>query len=431
MMEKLYQLFLECFGVSTDTRTIQQNNLFFCLKGENFDGNKFAKDAVDKGARYVVIDEKEYEIEGKTFLVDDCLTALQKLANFHRRKFNIPFIGITGSNGKTTTKELTAHLLDQHFKTLATIGNLNNQIGVPLTLLRLTKEHEIAVIEMGANHPGDIADLCEIAEPTHGLITSIGKAHLLGFKNIEGVIETKTAMYRSVVKNKGTLFIHVDNPILTENQPKDYTKIVYYSGKENPKATTFGKLLKLTPFIHLTWHQGDYFSPELETQIIGEYNFNNLLTAITVAKFFGVENKEINEAISTYRNENNRSQLTETDNNRLIMDAYNANPSSMKLAIESFEKIEANEKTMILGDMFELGDESFAEHQTIVKQAEKTEIPTYFIGSRFFEHKNNGGNFFEKKEDFANFLKQNPLKNHLILLKGSRGISLETLKNLL
>lgn len=426
-MENIYSHFLQCSSVSTDTRTIAKDTLFICLKGENFNGNKFALEALNKGAKFVLIDEKEYYIDHRTLLVEDCLKTLQELANFHRKQFNIPIIGITGSNGKTTTKELTAHLLSQQYNVLYTKRNLNNHIGVPLTLLNLREEHELAIIEMGANHPDDIKELCNISAPNFGIITNIGKAHLLGFKTIEGVIQTKTALYRSVIANNGTLFVNHDDSILTEHC-SFYPKVNYYTGQGTTSSFISGSLTRLTPFIHLTWQSDSFKSQDLETQIIGEYNFYNLLAAITIATYFNVSTNNINKGIISYRNENNRSQLKATDTNELIMDAYNANPSSMTSAINSFSKIERSNKTMILGDMFELGEESFEEHSKIILLANQTNIPTFFIGKYFYEHKSpDSSNFFESKEDFISYLKIQPFVHQFILLKGSRGIALEEL----
>lgn len=425
-MEEIYKIFLACTGVSTDTRSIEKGNLFICLKGKNYNGNKFVAEALDKGANYVIIDEKEYYIEGKTILTDDCLTTLQKLAHYHRTKFNIPVIGITGSNGKTTTKELMAHLLSQAYTVLYTAGNLNNHIGVPLTLLKLNQQHQIAIIEMGANHPGDIQELCDIALPNFGIISNIGKAHLQGFKNIEGVIETKTALYKSIHKSKGTLFINSDDVILMENAPKD-TKSILYSGINTTNTYITGYLDKLTPYIILNWKSSTYTSPSIKTHIIGEYNFYNLLTAITVASYFKVDDEAINKGIETFRNENNRSQLKQTANNELIMDAYNANPSSMKSAIVSFDKVDRANKVMILGDMFELGEESHKEHERIITLARSTLIPTFFIGENFYAFKDDNKSFFKSKDQLIAYLKENMLSNQFILLKGSRGIALEKL----
>ncbi len=425
-MEEIYKIFLACSGVSTDTRSIEKGNLFICLKGQNYNGNQFVSEALKKGANYVLIDEKEYHIEGKTFITENCLVTLQQLANYHRTKFNIPIIGITGSNGKTTTKELTAHLLSQTYNILYTAGNLNNHIGVPLTLLKLKQGHQMAIIEMGANHPGDIQELCDIAKPNYGIISNIGKAHLLGFKNIEGVIETKTALYKSVSMNLGTLFVNRDDAILISNLPKT-VKTLFYSGKNDRNADIVGNLDKLTPFIHLSWKSSSYNSPTIETQIIGEYNFYNLLAAITIAVYFKVDEKSINKGIETYKNKNNRSQLQSTKNNELIMDAYNANPSSMKSAITSFAKVERENKMMILGDMFELGEESYKEHEQIYSLAYSTRIPTYFIGENFYKHQGSSDSFFSTKEAFIAYLKKRSIMNHFILLKGSRGVALESL----
>lgn len=429
-MNHLHSIFLSCSSISTDTRTISKDCMFFCLKGENFNGNKFAREALDKGAKYVIIDEADSYIDNRTILVDNCLKSLQELANYHRKLFNIPVIGITGSNGKTTTKELIAHLLSQAYRVLYTKGNLNNHIGVPLTLLNIKSHHEIAIIEMGANHPQDIQELCEIAEPNFGIITNIGKAHLLGFKNIEGVISTKTDLYRAVSKNNGKLFVNIDDAILMQNIPAD-THVTYYSGKSNSLAMINGTLTRLTPFIHLKWSSSEYTSDEISTQIIGEYNYYNLLAAITIANHFTVSPEQINNGIVSYRNENNRSQLKQTDSNELILDAYNANPSSMASAIASFSKIERTNKLMILGDMFELGDESFIEHKKIIELAEQSQIPVFFIGKYFYEHKADNHNFFQTKDDFMTYITTNKLRNKFILLKGSRGIALEGLLTVL
>lgn len=430
-MENIYNRFLECTGVSTDTRTLQQDELFFCLKGENFNGNKFAKDAIAKGAKYAVIDEREYELPGKTILVDNVLKTLQNLANYHRRKFSIPVIGITGSNGKTTTKELIAHLLSQHFKVLFTNGNLNNHIGVPLTLLRLKKEYEIAIIEMGANHPGDIQELCDIAEPNYGIITNIGKAHLAGFKNIEGVIETKTALYRSVEKVSGTLFVNADDSILMKVIPA--ISKIEYSAQSSSNATIHGELIELTPLIHLKWNSVTYSSEALSTKIIGEYNFYNLLAAISIANYFEVPVTKINQGVESYSNENNRSQLKITAKNQLIMDAYNANPSSMSSAINSFDKVSHSNKLMILGDMFELGDESQIEHQKIVDLVREKQLTTYFVGERFYACRGEfeQQQFFQTKNAAIQRLKSQSPIDALILLKGSRGMALESLVDFL
>lgn len=424
-MEKLVDLFYECSGISTDTRNIQEGSMFIALKGEHFNGNLFAAKAIESGATYSIVDEIQYANEKNIFYVENSLVFLQKLANFHRNKFNIAVIGITGSNGKTSTKELVNAVLSQKFNTLYTIGNLNNHIGVPLTLLRLTSEHEIAIIEMGANKPGDIAELCEIAEPTHGIITNIGKAHLEGFKNFEGVLQTKTELYRSIEKKSGVLFACMDDEILMTACKNHPLPLVTYGS--SPNALIVGELSHLDPFVHFSWHNHSYHSPILHTHLVGKYNFNNFLAAIAFGNIFDVPVEQINEAIEGYIPQNNRSQVTKTVNNTLIIDCYNANPSSMKSALESFNEIKGMEKLAILGDMLELGEESFAEHQTILDYCKLNNIPFFTIGPIFKTIHPSG---FENHEEFrVNAVKLN-LKNQLILLKGSRGIALEKLIDL-
>lgn len=424
-MEKLVDLFYECSGISTDTRNIQEGSMFIALKGEHFNGNLFAAKAIESGATYSIVDEIQYANEKNIFYVENSLVFLQKLANFHRNKFNIPVIGITGSNGKTSTKELVNAVLSQKFNTLCTIGNLNNHIGVPLTLLRLTSKDEIAIIEMGANKPGDIAELCEIAEPTHGIITNIGKAHLEGFKNFEGVLQTKTELYRSIEKKSGVLFACMDDEILMTACKNHPLPLVTYGS--TPNALIVGELSHLDPFVHFSWHNHSYHSPILHTHLVGKYNFNNFLAAIAFGNIFDVPVEQINEAIEGYIPQNNRSQVTKTVNNTLIIDCYNANPSSMKSALESFNEIKGMEKLAIIGDMLELGEESFAEHQTILDYCKQNNIPFFTIGPIFKTIHPSG---FENHEEFrVNAVKLN-LKNQLILLKGSRGIALEKLIDL-
>lgn len=424
-MEKLVDLFYECSGISTDTRNIQEGSMFIALKGEHFNGNLFAAKAIESGATYSIVDEIQYANEKNIFYVENSLVFLQKLANFHRNKFNIPVIGITGSNGKTSTKELVNAVLSQKFNTLCTIGNLNNHIGVPLTLLRLTSKDEIAIIEMGANKPGDIAELCEIAEPTHGIITNIGKAHLEGFKNFEGVLQTKTELYRSIEKKSGVLFACMDDEILMTACKNHPLPLVTYGS--TPNALIVGELSHLDPFVHFSWHNHSYHSPILHTHLVGKYNFNNFLAAIAFGNIFDVPVEQINEAIEGYIPQNNRSQVTKTINNTLIIDCYNANPSSMKSALESFNEIKGMEKLAIIGDMLELGEESFAEHQTILDYCKQNNIPFFTIGPIFKALHPSG---FENHKEFrVNAVKLN-LKNQLILLKGSRGIALEKLIDL-
>lgn len=426
-----FELFYDTTGVCTDTRKITEGCLFVCLKGANFNGNEFAERALEAGAKYVIADEQLFAENEQIRIVDDALVYLQKLANHHRRKFDIPVIGITGSNGKTTTKELVTAVLSQKFKILFTQGNLNNHIGVPLTLLNLNGSHDIAVVEMGANKFNDIRELCEIAEPTHGIITNIGRAHLEGFLSFEGVLKTKLELYDSVTANKGILFFNADDDTLVSNQPKDISSVSYATATQ---ANVTGELTSLTPYVKMRWSSGVYHSDEIQTQMIGKYNFYNFLAAIAIGNHFGVEPQAISEAIASYAPSNNRSQVEKTGRNTLIMDAYNANPTSMTSALESFAFVEHEDKLAILGDMFELGAESETEHQKIMNLIGFLNLPAICIGERF--HQANPGNdplvqSFTDKEEVRNYLMLNPPSNKLILLKGSRGIGLETLVDLL
>lgn len=423
-----FEKFYETTGISTDTRNIQKDSLFICLKGANFNGNEFAQKALDAGAKYVVIDELLVEDNPAFIKVDDSLVYLQKLANYHRNKFDIPVIGITGSNGKTTTKELMAAVLTKKYSVLFTNGNLNNHIGVPLTLLRLTSHHEIAIIEMGANKFKDIEELCAIAEPTHGIITNIGSAHLEGFGSFEGVLKTKLELYQSIEKKQGIIFYNGDDSILENNLPKTSQKINYSASQ---KATVQGTLLEMNPFVKMKWNSSEYESEEFQTQLIGKYNFYNFLAAIAFGVYFKVQNELISEALSEYTPTNNRSQLQETETNTLILDAYNANPTSMSSALESFCLIDHHPKMVILGDMFELGKDSLEEHQKIVNLIEKLNLKAICIGKNFQAVNSNQSksniNFFETKEIAAKFIQNAQYKNQLILLKGSRGIGLESI----
>ncbi len=339
-IKDLHQLFLKTSGVSTDTRKIIPNSMFFALKGENFNANEFAFEALEKGCRYAIIDEKKYEIEGKTILVEDVLKTLQSLANYHRKTFSIPIIGITGSNGKTTTKELIGEVLKQKFNTLITSGNLNNHIGVPLTLLQLKNNHEIAVIEMGANKLGDIKELSEICEPTHGIITNIGSAHIEGFGSLAGVIKTKSELYENIERSKGILFFNDDDEILKKVIPNHIEKHSY--GMKNGELR--GEVVELNPFLCFSWQFKDYHSPVINSHLVGKYNLFNFLAAIRMGCFFGVENEKINHALGNYKPSNNRSQVTKTERNDLIVDCYNANPTSMINALESFVAIRSEKK---------------------------------------------------------------------------------------
>ena len=423
-----FELFYETSGVCTDSRNILKNGLFICLKGANFNGNEFAEVALEKGAKYVICDEEKYVTKENIYLVDDSLKYLQLLANYHRKKINIPVIGITGTNGKTTTKELIAAVLETEKNVLYTKGNLNNHIGVPLTLLNLTTSHEIAVIEMGANKPGDIRELVEIAEPTHGIITNMGKAHLEGFGSFDGVQKTKKELYDFIEKSNGTLFYNEDDEVLKKHLPLHTNHIGYSS---NSNSFIDGELVRMSPYIEMQWKHNNYISPTLKTSMIGTYNYYNFLAAITIGIHFKISNDNINKALISYFPTNNRSQIQKTFNNTLILDAYNANPTSMKNAIESFSKMEGENKLLILGDMFELGEASLDEHKTIINMVDSLNLNAIYVGDQFKKTKPNNINIFTNKNELEEKLKISPIKGKLILLKASRGIGLETIVDLL
>lgn len=423
-IEELYKIFLQNGSVSTDTRKITPGCLFFALKGETYDGNQFARLAIKAGAAFAVVDNPKVVKNNKYILVDNVLTTLQQLANFHRKKIGLQVIGITGTNGKTTTKELVSSVLSKKFNIIFTQGNLNNHIGVPITLLRITKDTDIAIIEMGANHPGEIKALCEIADPDFGLITNIGKAHLEGFGSFDGVIKTKTELYSYLHHKNGTVFFNSDNPILAE-----YSKILQKKIDYGTSGSPFlkGEIVSQTPFLSIrAWFpKGLLYFP---SQLIGAYNFENILAAACIGKFFEVDPIQIQEAINECKPENNRSQLIKKGSNTIIMDAYNANPSSMQVSIRNFLGLPGANKCLILGDMLELGESSLPEHQAIIdllaSNAEAGQI--YLVGNQFsktrfpdkFRH-------FESSAALADFFHSVPIGNSLILIKGSRGIRLE------
>ncbi|WP_342664608.1 UDP-N-acetylmuramoyl-tripeptide--D-alanyl-D-alanine ligase [Hugenholtzia roseola] len=428
-IEQLYEIYLKHRVISTDTRHLPANCLFFALKGKNFNGNAFAKDALLKGAAFVVIDQAEFCPESpwaeRTLLVADVLESLQKLANFHRKKQNIPFIGLTGSNGKTTSKELLKTVLAKKYKVYATEGNLNNHIGVPLTLLRLPKEAEIAVIEMGANKVGDIAQLCDIAEPTHGFITNIGYAHIEGFGSYEGVLRGKTELYQFLRSHNGTVFIHSQDEVLS-NMAKRFENPILY-GTKNDYA--FLTLEKVSPFIVYR----DEEDQQVQTQLIGSYNFPNLAIAWAIGKYFGVSQKQANEALASYIPDNNRSQIIEKtkQQNKIILDAYNANPSSVAAALQNFDSIESNlPKIAILGDMYELGNIAQSEHRKIIDLAKSLKIDLILLcGKHYGEALSPSESVlhFEMKNDLVQYLQQKTIAQSLVLIKASRGLGLETL----
>lgn len=419
-IEKIYKKFLECSEVSTDTRKIEKNSMFFALKGDNFDANSFAKEALEKGAKYVIIDNANFKINDSTILVKDVLKCLQTLANYHRRQLNTPLIGLTGSNGKTTTKELINSVLSTKFKTIATIGNLNNHIGVPLTLLRLKPETEIGIIEMGANHQKEIEFLCNIAEPDYGYITNFGKAHLEGFGGVEGIIKGKSELYQYLDKENKTAIVNLDDHL-----QKDKTK--------NIKRITFSLVEKQTD-VYITRVEADpmvkiiFNKTEIQSNLIGAYNATNINAAITIGKHFDIEETAVKKAIEAYTPDNNRSQLIKKNSNEIILDAYNANPSSMQAAIANFSQINKENKITVLGDMFELGTDSLTEHKIIVDQLKQLEnIETYFIGKYFYQNKAESTHlhFYESFEQFSVYIKDKNIRNNFILIKGSRGMALE------
>ena len=425
---KLYQLFRQYPIVTTDSRSIPGDSIFFALKGENFNGNKYAGEALSKGAAFAVIDEPEFAVNDRMILVEDVLTSLQKLARFHRDELKLPILAITGTNGKTTTKELIAAVLSKKFKIRSTQGNLNNHIGVPLTILAMTPETEIGIIEMGANHIGEIKILCDIANPDFGLVTNMGKAHLEGFGSFEGVIQTKSEMYGFLRQKGGKCFINADNTLLIK-QAKDLEQITY--GKSDDcfltgELATTGYSLVVKARFPKGWLY-------LKSKLIGDYNFENLLAAACIGKYFEVDPLLIQKALEEYTPSNNRSQLIRKEKNTIIMDAYNANPTSMMMALTNFANIQNDQKCVILGDMLELGEASNEEHQKIVDFIESQNfLEVYLVGPQF--KKATTGNKkkkFDNAELLSNYLKTQPIENKLILIKGSRGIHLEKILELL
>ena len=418
-MQNLFELFYDSSGVCTDTRNIKKDSLFIALKGDNFNGNLFAKEAISSGAKYALVDEVTFVDDKHIFYVPDSLAFLQALANFHRKKFTIPLIGITGSNGKTTSKELINCVLSKQYNTLCTFGNLNNHIGVPLTLLSLDSSHEIAIIEMGANKPGDIQELVEIAEPNYGIITNIGKAHLEGFKTLEGVVKTKTELFNFIDQINGSIIFNSDDNIISTECFRYPNKFAYGT---NAEAKVKGKLIELNPFVVLQWEYENYESSEIQTKLVGSYNFYNFLAAISFGVHFEVPFEQINKAIESYTPTNNRSQVMKTDKNTLIVDCYNANPSSMLSALESFVSNTQPNKIAILGDMLELGTDSITEHQKIIEYCKENDLKFITVGKIFNEINENG---FENIMELETYLSENSISKKSILLKGSRGISLE------
>ena len=425
-LEEIYECFLQCSSVTTDTRKIDKNALFIALKGENFDANTFAEEAISKGASFVIIDNKKYHTnKSKMILVKNSLETLQNLAIFHREALGLPIIALTGSNGKTTTKELINVVLSKKYQTIATIGNLNNHIGVPLTLLRLEKDTDIGIIEMGANHQKEIEFLSNMVQPDFGYITNFGKAHLEGFGGIQGVIQGKCELYNYIEKNTKLAFVNLDDPI--QNQKTETLSRFTFS--ENFNSDIQIKSFIANPLVKISYHNID-----IQSNLIGIYNATNIAAAITIGKYFNVSDHHIKEAIENYFPTNNRSQLIEQNGHHIILDAYNANPSSMKVAIENFIQLKGSNKTIFLGDMFELGDSSNIEHQNIVDLlTQQHTITCYFIGKHFFNNSIQKDNFhfFETFEDMSGKINWTNSLNNYILIKGSRAMQLERILEIL
>ncbi len=425
-IEQLYEIFLRFPKISTDTRSIQENSIFFCLKGDNFDGNKFANEALKNGARYAVVDDKNLSENDNHVYVDDSLICLQKLAQHHRQQLSIPVLAITGTNGKTTTKELITAVLSEKYKVTSTTGNLNNHIGVPLTLLRLSSETEIAIIEMGANHVGEIAALCNIAQPNHGLVTNIGKAHLEGFGSFDGVVKAKRELYQYLTKAGGTIFINSDNGLLND-LIKGY--ICEYYGSDT-KSDLFGQITGSDPYLELEFfdRSDDILQPyQISTKLTGVYNFENVMAAVKAGVYFNVEKDKIIKSIENHFPRNNRSQMMKTEDNHLVIDAYNANPSSMVSSILNFSKMQGEKKCLILGDMLELGKYTEEEHSKIIDLVGSMEWEKVMLVGKEFQKLTapSGFDYFEDVNSLIKYLKATKIQNSTILIKGSRGIKLE------
>ena len=439
-IQELYAFYKQHPVVTTDSRDCPEGSIFIALKGESFDGNKFAIQALEKGSALAVVDDEqvynqflEQPIEGKNMmLVPDSLQAFKDLAREHRRQFSIPVVGITGTNGKTTTKELVRTVLAQKYNVMATEGNFNNDVGVPKTLLRLSPEHEIAVVEMGASHPGDIKTLAETAEPTSGLITNVGKAHLQGFGSLEGVVKTKGELYDNLAtRDDSVIFINAANELLMNILPANVHPVQYCQGAENQGQRVIGEVVACDPFLRLRWRAGGEEWHQVATHLIGSYNIDNVLAAVTVGLFYGVDPEMINKAIENYIPSNNRSQLTETGRNHLIVDAYNANPTSMAAAIDNFALMQVGPKMAILGDMRELGESSHDEHVAVVDKLKNCQFDQVWLVGSEFEAVDCDYRKFADVEAVKEAIKAEPINGYYILIKGSNGIRLFQLPELL
>jgi UDP-N-acetylmuramoyl-tripeptide--D-alanyl-D-alanine ligase len=418
-IEELYKIYQQFHSIKTDSRKIEKDDIFFALKGPNFNGNQFARQALNIGAAYVVTDEPVGFEDERIIKVNDVLETLQLLAKYHREQFTIPFIAITGSNGKTTTKELLHEVLSSAFKTYTTKGNLNNHIGIPLTILKINRDAEIAVIEMGANHLHEIEGYCKYAQPTHGLITNIGKAHLGGFGGEEGVKKGKGELFDYLKKNNGTAFVNTDDAAVYDLSKPIINTIFYGSKSQNTK----GDIVKNDPFIEVKIEDKNSYT--IQTNLVGAYNLPNILAAVCVGKYFKIEGEKIKLAIENYQPSNSRSQLIQKDSNSIILDAYNANPESMKAAIENFAKMKGDKKILLLGAMMELGSESKKEHDAIISLIDQHKWnAVILVGKNFNEIKNDYINF-ENAEQARAWLKDQSLEKAQLLIKGSRSMQME------
>lgn len=431
----LYSLYKKHPVICTDSRNCPAGSLFFALKGDNFNANAFALSALEQGCAYAVVDEAEYAIDERFILVDDVLKNLQSLAAYHRRQLDIVVVGITGTNGKTTTKELIAAVLSEKYKLHFTQGNLNNHIGVPLTLLQITENHEMAVIEMGANHQGEIKFLSDIVRPNYGIITNVGKAHLEGFGSFEVIKRTKAELYNNIVQTGKGVFIHQDNAQLMgmaqlAGFDNDDHRLLKYSTVDS-HASVYGQVSSCSPLLHMTCKLSGSAEFEIHTQLIGAYNAENVLAAVAIGNFFGLSEGEITTGLEKYRPQNNRSQLTVTESNHLIVDAYNANPSSMHAAISNFAQMDARPKVLILGDMLELGEQSDQEHQKIVELLQSYSFDQVILVGKVFAANREGFLSFDDVAATINYLENHPIKQSYVLIKGSRGIRLEKIINVL
>jgi UDP-N-acetylmuramoyl-tripeptide--D-alanyl-D-alanine ligase len=419
-LNQLYSIYQQYPSVQTDTRKLRKGDLFFALKGEKFNGNAFAQQAIEGGAAYAIIDEKEFVIPGKTILVTNVLDTLQQLAHHHRQQFSIPFLAITGSNGKTTTKELIHAVLSSSYKTYTTEGNLNNHIGIPLIILKIKSDAQMAVIEMGANHIGEIASYCKIVLPTHGIITNCGKAHLEGFGGIEGVRKGKGELYDHLRANGGIAFVMNDYDYLRE-MSKGISKVYTYGTQD---ADLTGVIIRHEPFLEVKINKGADL-PVLKTQMIGDYNLPNILAAVAIGNFFHVPAEKIKSAIEKYIPSNSRSQLIKKGNTTIILDAYNANPSSMKLAIENFAKMQAAKKVLLLGAMAELGMQSHQEHQSIVELIQQYNWTDVALVGGDFLTISHPFRKFQNAEEAKHWYRQQNFDNCTLLIKGSRSMQME------